>query len=126
MRYIRYKGASTRHLDKVDPADEEGDQAGEDGGEDVEEDQGEQVDRCLAEVLNFLPLEIVTFYITWGSNRLIFNIKTISRNFTEVDSIWSIIDNDKTCKVGKRDDDSNALADHQDLRILPKLSFVLT
>ena len=31
------------HLDKVDPADEVGNQAGEDGGEDVAEDEEEQV-----------------------------------------------------------------------------------
>ena len=69
MRNIRYAGLSTRHLDEVDPADEVGDQAGEDGGEDVEEDKGEQVDCGLAEVLNLLPLEIVTFHIAWGGER---------------------------------------------------------
>ena len=32
---------SKMHLDKVDPADEVGNQAGEDGGEDVKEDKEE-------------------------------------------------------------------------------------
>ena len=60
-----------RHLDQVDPADKEGNQASEDGGEDVKEDEGEQVDRGLTEVVNLLPLEIVTFHITWGRKRVI-------------------------------------------------------
>ena len=56
----------TKHLDQVDPADEEGHQASEDGGEDVKEDQGEQVDCGLTEVVNLLPLKIVAFHITCG------------------------------------------------------------
>ena len=45
---------------------------------------------------------------------------------TKVDSIGSIIDNDEAGEVGEGDDDANALADHQDLSVLPKLSFVLS
>ena len=59
----------TKHLDQVDPADEEGHQASEDGGEDVKEDQGEQVDCGLTEVVNLLPLKIVAFHITCKQTR---------------------------------------------------------
>ena len=59
----------TKHLDQVDPADEEGHQASEDGGEDVKEDQGEQVDCGLTEVVNLLPLKIVAFHITCGQTK---------------------------------------------------------
>ena len=68
-------GLSTRHLDEVDPADEVSHQAGEDGGEDVKEDEEEEVAGSLAEVVNLLPLEIVTFHITWGRKRVILGPK---------------------------------------------------
>ena len=70
-------GVNTRHLDEVDPADEVSHQAGEDGGEDVKEDEEEEVAGSLAEIVNLLPLEIVTFHIAWGREGVIIGLKKI-------------------------------------------------
>ena len=72
------------HLDKVDPADEVGNQAGEDGGEDVKEDEGEQVGCGLAKVVNLLPLEIVTFHIAWGEKEGHFRSNIIWQSYDEI------------------------------------------
>ena len=71
-------GLSKRHLDEVDPADEVSHQAGEDGGEDVKEDEEEQIAGSLAEIINLLPLEIVTFHIAWGREGVNINYLPIS------------------------------------------------
>ena len=121
------------HLDEIDLAHEKPNNASEYEDQNVKEDEAEQVESSNSKVVNLLPLEVVTLYVTCretvgcqgcqaeqltvGSCHKIFV-------FTKVGRIRTIEDDNKTGKIGKGHDDPKALVDHQELSVLSQLARV--
>ena len=122
------------HLDEIDLAHEKPNNASEYEDQSVKEDKAKQVESSNSEVVNLLPLEVVTLYVTCretvgcqdcqgcqGCKDWILSQHFV---FAKIGRIRTIEDDIKTGEIGKGHDDPKALVDHQDLSVLSQLAFV--
>ena len=128
------------HLDEIDLAHEKPNNASEYEDQNVKEDEAKQVESSNSKVVNLLPLEVITLYVTCRrtvgfqgcqccqccqscqccQGWILFQHFV----FTKVGRIRTIEDDNKTGEIGKGHDDPKALVDHQDLSVLSQLAFV--
>ena len=128
------------NLYEIDLAHEKPNNASEYEDQNVKEYEAKQVESRNSKVVNLLPLEVITLYVTCRrtvgfqgcqccqccqscqccQGWILFQHFV----FTKVGRIRTIEDDNKTGEIGKGHDDPKALVDHQELSVLSQLARV--